>query len=487
MSVIGQNTLTDGPSGTDLHSRDKRDACPTTVRDFLSSLLWDTVKRRCVTNNMIEPSSETVEAEGRNAEHGRDLLVEQAAKLAVYIHDYAGHISQLEVARELARRGHTVTFTYCDRFSTPRGDMETGAALPGLTLRSVSIDAEINKTNYLKRQLQDIQYAGALVRDIRSTRCDVALSCNTPLVPEAALLRFCRRTHLPLIHWWSEVYSRAVHDGLQRKSKVLATLVGGAYQRLEKWLLNRSDGAISVCRGAVDIAKDEWGIRRDISVIPVAAPVHHIRPTGKSNPWSQRHGLADTLNIVYSGTLGIKHRPEFLSQLAAALRSRGDIRVIVISEGPGAEYLRQEKSAENLDNLLLFPFQPFEDYPNVLGTADIQITILDSEAGKYSLPSKCVSQLCSGKPQVAVVPLENDAARMIREADAGLVSQPDDYESFEGNIKALIDNRDQRTEFGQRGRLYVENKLEIGHLVAQYEQIMRRVIRTKPRATAKAS
>ena len=73
------------------------------------------------------------------------------------------------------------------------------------------------------------------------------------------------------------------------------------------------------------------------------------------------------------------------------------------------------------------------------GTADIQVTILAKDASKYSLPSKFASQLCSGRPQVAMVPAENDAARMIQAAEAGLISQPDDYEAFRQVCEELMD------------------------------------------------
>lgn len=396
----------------------------------------------------------------------------------VYMHDYSAHVSQMEVARALARKGYEVEFAFCDGFPTPHAELKDEERL---RVSPISIGHRIVKKNYLVRQWHDVKYGLALVRHIRDRECDIVLSCNTPLWPETALLWHAEQRSLPIVHWWSDVYSHGIYDGLSRKSKLAATVIGYACKVLERRLLRRSDAVVPICDAMAGVA-EQWGVSTPTQVIPLAAPVDNLIPVDKSNTWSVKHGLESTLNIVYAGTLGVKHNPSILSNLAADLSCDPSIRLIVISTGSGAEFLQGEKSARGLGNLLLFPFQPFDQYINVLASADIQLVILDESASKYSVPSKFASQLCSGRPQVAIVTQDNDAARLILEARAGLVSQPNDYPAFLNNVKQLVISESQRKAFGLNGRRYVMDSLHIDGLLPLYEQVIHEVL---DRATEK--
>ena len=126
--------------------------------------------------------------------------------------------------------------------------------------------------------------------------------------------------------------------------------------------------------------------------------------------------------FLYSGTLGLKHRPELLYELAA--QHAGDADVVVISEGMGEARLRELLAARPLPNLRVLPFQPFEQFPDLLGSADALVALLEPSAGTFSVPSKVLSYLCAGRPILAAIPPENLAARTIERSGSGLVVPP---------------------------------------------------------------
>ena len=43
--------------------------------------------------------------------------------MRIIVHDYVGHPFQVQLSRELARRGHEVLHLYCSSFVTPRGEL----------------------------------------------------------------------------------------------------------------------------------------------------------------------------------------------------------------------------------------------------------------------------------------------------------------------------------------------------------------------------
>lgn len=399
--------------------------------------------------------------------------------MELYIHDYAGHVGQLEVARALAEYGHRVVFSYCDQLGTPRADLAAGQRQPNLLVQPISIGQSINKKNYLKRQWQDVLYGRALVNHFSTHRPDVAISANNPLIPQRALLRVCRTRKTPLVHWWTDVYALAVKHGVGQKYGPLGPAIARSYASLETRLLNQSQAVVAIAPQFQAIA-DQWEVTTPLTIIPVAAPTEQVLPGLKSNSWSQRHGVADTTNILYCGTLGNKHNPHLLLDLAQSLLDRPDARVIVASEGVGADWLHERQAELQLPNLLLLPFQSFDDYRFVLAAAEVHLSILNRDAAAYALPSKVMSQMCAGRPQVAAAPDDNYAANLLREAGAGVVCGPDDAKEFCGTVASLLEDAEQQRRLGENGRRYVERELSLSVLTPRYEDLFSELVESPP-------
>ena len=395
--------------------------------------------------------------------------------MKLYIHDYTGHVGQVEIARALASRGLDVCFSFCSDLSTPRGDLAPAAAATTLTMESVGIGAPIERKNYFKRQWQDVLYARELVRHVARRRPQVVFSANTPLVPQWALLRHCRRRGIPVVHWWTDVYSRAVRHGVGERFGPFGRVIAWFYEKLEIRLLRNSQAILAIAPQFKEIV-DAWAVGTPFTVIPVAAPTEQIRPGSKRNPWSERHGVADTLNVVYSGTLGIKHHPELLYEIARSILDRPDCRVIVVAEGVGADALRQLQSDSPLPNLVLLPFQLFEDYANVLAAADVQVMTLNETASAYALPSKVMSQLCSGRAQAAFVPAGNYVARLVADAQAGIVHSPTDTVGAQAAIRELLNDPELRSRLGSNGREYAVQRLSVAVVTPLYERLISQLI-----------
>ena len=141
----------------------------------------------------------------------------------------------------------------------------------------------------------------------------------------------------------------------------------------------------------------------------------------KDNAWARKHGLHDKLCILYSGTLGLKHNPELILKLAINLQNRDDVKIVILSEGLGADYLREKKEELKLDNLMLLGFQPFEILIQIHGAADILMAILEKEAGIFSVPSKILTYHCAGRALLLAVPADNLAARIVHQNRTGLI------------------------------------------------------------------
>ena len=157
-----------------------------------------------------------------------------------------------------------------------------------------------------------------------------------------------------------------------------------------------------------------WGIASEkCHLIENWAPLAELPERPKDNQWAKSHGFSDSTNLVYSGTLGLKHNPHLFVELARHFREVANVRIVVISEGLGADYLRGKVSEEGLWNLAVLPFQQYSDLPDALASADVLLAILEPEASKFSVPSKVLTYHCAGRPILASMPSSNLAATIL--------------------------------------------------------------------------
>jgi glycosyltransferase involved in cell wall biosynthesis len=191
------------------------------------------------------------------------------------------------------------------------------------------------------------------------------------------------------------------------------------------------------------------------------------------NAWSMAHDLDDKFVFLYAGTLGLKHNPELLVKLAERFAHDRAVRVVVVSEGPGADFLRVRKQQWRLDNLVVLPFQPFAAVADMHGSADVLVAVLEPDAGRFSVPSKVLSYHCAGRALLAAVPPENLAARTIAAAGSGLVVEPAAVTRFISAAARLRADEMLRTSLARRGRAYAEEHFHLGRITDRFETVLR--------------
>src|SRR5579859_2338270 len=238
--------------------------------------------------------------------------------MRILINDFCGHAAPLEMSRELARRGHTVLHLYfADNLSTPKGHTQIRKDDPdGLMIEGLHIAREFSKHSLLTRRQADVEYGSLTAEWVEIFRPDVVVSGNMPLHAQAILQKAAHRCGSRFVFWLQDVYCLAARFVLERKLKLLAWAGEAYFKRLEKKLLENSDAVICISNGFAEIIRS-WGIDGpSVHIIGNWAPLDEVQPQPKQNAWAMEHDVADDFCFLYSGTLGMKHRPELLLELA---------------------------------------------------------------------------------------------------------------------------------------------------------------------------
>ena len=388
-------------------------------------------------------------------------------------HDYPGHAFPVQLARALARRGHDVLYLHFADFQSPKGPLAPAPDdPPTLALRSIGLGEAHRKYDLARRWLQDRRYGRHLVDAVRAFRPDVVLGGNAPLDPQAQLQRLARALGAGFVFWLQDAYGVAIDQLLRRRLPVLGALAGAHYRRLERALWRASDAIVAITedfrpmlrRAGVDDAR--------VTVIENWAALDELPPRPRRNAWALAHGLADKRVLLYAGTLGLKHDPELLCRLARRFRAEPDVRVVVVSEGIGADHIARVAAAERLDNLVMLPFQPYAALPDVLASADVLVVVLEAGAGIYSVPSKLLAYLCAGRAVLGAMPLDNLATRIVARAGAGLVAAPGDVTGFLAAAETLLETPARRDAAAAAARIYAERSFDIAAITTRFEAVL---------------
>ena len=406
--------------------------------------------------------------------------------MRILVHDYAGHPFQLHLSRQLAARGHHVTHVYFSEDPGPKASFDRFVDdTPGLCINGITIGRGYDKASLIKRRFKDREYGRHVTSVIRRIQPDVVISGNTPTEAQGQILQACRAMQIRFVYWLQDFYSIAVTVLLRRQIGMLGATIGWFYRLLERHQLRHSDAIIAITDDFVPLAASWSGSKAKVSVIENWAAVGDVPLLPKVNAWSCKHGCVHSLNFVYSGTLGLKHNPELLAQLAA--QNWQNTSVIVVAEGVGVKALTAARKARELRTLRLLALQPVQDLPQVLAASDVLVAIIDGEAGRFAVPSKVQTYLCAGRPILLAAPSENLAARTVVRAKAGIVVRPDDTEGFLAAAAKLRDDPQLRAELGANGRSYAERVFNLDRITDAFEEVLSGVAENVDRVKAPPS
>ena len=395
--------------------------------------------------------------------------------MRVVVHDYVGYAFPAQLARELARRGHPVLFLHCSSFVAGKGALEPKEDdPPSLSFAGVTLAGSFAKYD-LRRRIADERKTGReLSRLVAEFRPDVVLSSNSPLIVQGALQRTARACGARFVFWQQDVISAAARRVLGRRSRFIGVAAEKVVAILEGQLLRRSDAVVVISPDFLPALK-RWRVDETrVAVIGNWAPLDELPQLPRDNGWSREQGLGDRFVFLYSGTLGFKHDPSLLLELAGWARTNESV-VVVVSEGPGSDWLARYGSGEPA--LRLLPYQPYERLPEMLAAADVLLALLEPEAGEFSVPSKVLTYLCAGRPLLVSVPGKNLAARVVERSGGGLVVPPKDPHALLAAAASLRAEAGLRGELGRRARSYAETVFDLETIADRFEMVLGRSAR----------
>lgn len=393
-------------------------------------------------------------------------IVKLAKEDKLLIFDFPGHPFQFELSSFLSKNSnYQVYHLYNSKQLGPKSNF-----ISSDELKIVDVPKTFSKNNY-KRLIDEIIYSFIAVNKILKLKPSIIISSNMPLIPQLFIFLSCRANGIKFIFWLQDIISIAANKILKKQKSTLGLLAAEIFKKIEFYVLRNSDNIVTISEDFDKILIDNGVKLERINYIPNWAPLKDIPVLDKKNSFSLKHNLENTFNILYSGTLGFKHNPDILLQTSRFLiKNNMHAKIVVISEGPAVDYLKDKVKSENLNNFYFLPFQDFGLFPKVLATADISLVLLEKDAGMFSVPSKFLSILCSQRIPIVYVPKDNLTSKIATNYKCGI--NVENQDELDKSILSIYQNQSKFDFYASNGRNYANEYFDISKISQKFLNII---------------
>jgi glycosyltransferase involved in cell wall biosynthesis len=250
------------------------------------------------------------------------------------------------------------------------------------------------------------------------------------------------------------------------------------WEWLNKRAYHRAEVTVTIGETMADQLRKEYG-EIPIEVIHNWEDGEFITPVEKSeNPFAQKHGFTDQFTLLYSGNLGRHHDLESIVEAAEKLEHDEDVppfEIIFIGEGGQKQQLQTLVEDRSIDSVRFLPYQPVEELPNSLTSADVSIVTMAQGVEGLCVSSKFYTALASGQAVLSIAAPDAEIAHVVEEIDCGIHVDPESPDDVAAAVRRWINNPALATEMGDKARDVFEASFSKDVAVDQYYELIRSI------------
>jgi colanic acid biosynthesis glycosyl transferase WcaI len=240
--------------------------------------------------------------------------------------------------------------------------------------------------------------------------------------------------------------------------------------KFEKWLLSHFDLVCTISNRMIEKAALKGVKKSKIYFLPNWVNVAEYSTNIDVSNYRKLLNIPELAIVaLYSGNMGAKQGLEILGEIAIKYHQNydGDIPIHFIFCGDGVGKKALIKQCTGLSNVHFLELQPVEDFPKLLSSADIHLLPQRAGIADLVMPSKLTGMLASGRPVLACANPDTELAEVL--LDCGLVTPPEDFDSFYGAFNKLVKEKNLRKRLGIAGKDYASLHLDQNTILLKFE------------------
>jgi glycosyltransferase involved in cell wall biosynthesis len=219
--------------------------------------------------------------------------------------------------------------------------------------------------------------------------------------------------------------------------------------------------------------KHEKECREKTHIIHVWSDDRIIIPTKKScSSETKRLGVNGKFVIQYSGNHGRFHDVETLLGIVDKLKDDEDIIFQFIGEGFKKRLVNEFKNFRKLNNMYSSTYVEKNELSDSLAMADIGVVAQLPGQEKVCYPSKLLGIMASGRPILAICPLNCEMANMIKQNELGFVIENGDIESGVKLIRSVKLEKELLSKMGKNSYKYLQDFFTLEKAAKKYYKLI---------------
>jgi colanic acid biosynthesis glycosyl transferase WcaI len=250
-----------------------------------------------------------------------------------------------------------------------------------------------------------------------------------------------------------------------------------AFEMLEKFAYGTATHISVIAEGFRTNLLGKGIPNRKMTTVANWVDVDFIRPLPKyKNPFREANGLGEKFVVLYSGNIARTQGIETVIRAAARLQHLKELVFVIVGEESRLSDLEQLKQELGVCNVLLRPFAPRKNLPEMLAAADVGLIMQRRRVVGFNMPSKTQVLLASGRPILAAVPGHGTAAQAILASGGGKVVEPENPKDLADAVQHLYENPSLAEKLGQQGRKYALQEYSFDQAIYRYEMLFRQLL-----------
>ncbi len=192
------------------------------------------------------------------------------------------------------------------------------------------------------------------------------------------------------------------------------------------------------------------------------------------NDWRLRNGFAASdILFLYAGIIGHAQGLEVIIKAADLLKSKPEIKFILLGNGPVKNYLVNLTKELNTENVFFFDTVSKSEMPEIINSVDagiIPLKKLDLFLG--AIPSKIFDLLAMKKP--ILLGVDGEARKLfIDEGKCGFFFDPENTIALEEKIRILAGNNHIMKLMGENGFNYVQENFNRNKIIDYFYECLK--------------
>ena len=258
--------------------------------------------------------------------------------------------------------------------------------------------------------------------------------------------------------------------GIFKKGSIVERL----WMAINRRKYKRTKEAIVLCSAAKKLVAETYPVEPEhIHVIPNWADGDDLFPKPKSESQiAIANGFVDDFILLYSGNMGLYY--DFDTVLGAAkLLENEPFKLVLVGGGGKKTQIEQHIKDHNLTNVILLPYQPFEQLNDSLNACDASLVTIAKGIEGISFPSKLYTSLAVGKAIVALSEEWSELRQIVEDNKCGIWSALGDSQGLATQLKSLIEDKARTQQMSENARTVFEMGYTRQVCAAKYAEVLK--------------